>query len=263
MQTSLVTGLACLLGLTGAAVAAPPSPDLVHEIAPTGRLRVAINYGNPVLAQKSADEPRGVSAELARALGREIEVPVEFVIFGEAGQVTASAAAGDWDLCFLAVDPVRAKVIDFTAPYVLIEGTYLVPNGSALKAIEEVDRDGTKVGVATGSAYDLYLTRALKHATLVREENTAATYPALTSGAVTAVAGVRQPLESYAAAHPEVRVVPGRFMSIEQAMGLPHGRPEALRFVKSFVEARKADGFVAASLKASGQASATVAPPAK
>lgn len=254
--------LACLAGLVAPALGASPLPEIVRALAPTGKLRAAINYGNPVLAQSGTSdaEPRGVSADLARALGQELGVPLEFVSFHEAGEVSASSGSGRWDVCFLAIDPVRGKGLDFTAPYVLIEGTYLVPKGSPLQSIDEVDRPGTRVAVATGSAYDLFLSRALKDATLLRAPNGAATYPMIADGGAEVVAGVREPLTAYAAAHPEVRVMSGRFMSIEQAMCVPKGRPEALPYLRSFVEARKASGFVATALAASGQTSATVAP---
>lgn len=256
----MMIAMAALVALTGAA----PSPEALRELAPSGRIRVAINYSNAVLAQQdpATGEPRGVSVELGRELGREIGLPVEFVVFNEAGQVSASASLDRWDVGFLAIDPVRAQGIDFTAPYVLIEGTYLVPDGSALRTIGDVDRDGMRIGVAKDSAYDLFLTRDLKHATLVRGANAAATYQDLSDGRIDVVAGVRQSLVGHAASHPQVRVMDGRFMSIEQAMCVPKGRAEALRYLKGFVEARKASGFVAEKLRATGQSSAAVAPPA-
>src|SRR5258707_494565 len=147
------------------------SPDLVAELAPTGRLRTAINFGNAVLAQQdpAGGPPRGVSAELARELALRLGVGIDYVTFDAAGKVFEALKAGLWDIAFLAIDPVRAGGIDFTAPYVMIEGTYLVPKDSALRTIADVDRDGVRVAVAQGSAYDLYLTRALKHAKLVRQ----------------------------------------------------------------------------------------------
>jgi polar amino acid transport system substrate-binding protein len=157
---------------------------------------------------------------------------------------------------------VRAEGIDFTPPYVLIEGTYAVPVGSPLKTIEDVDHAGVKIAVAKGSAYDLFLTRAIRRATLLRAADTAASVAMLEHGEVGALAGVKQPLVLYANAHPAVRVIPGRFMDIEQAMTVPKGRPAGFAFVRGFVEAMKASGFVARELAASGQADATVAPAA-
>jgi polar amino acid transport system substrate-binding protein len=243
--------------------AAPP--DAVHELAPDGSLRVAINYGNPVLAQqpRSGDEPRGVSAELARELGRQLGVPVRFVIFNQAGQVTEALKSNPkaWDIAFLAIDPVRAQGIDFTAPYVVIEGAYLVIKESPLHAVEEVDRAPHRVAVTTGSAYDLYLTRALKKAELVRFKTWPETTDAFEQQHLDALAGVKQPLVAYAAAHKDTRLLPGRFMAIEQAVGTPQGRPAALAFLRAFVEQMKSSGFVAQALAASGQDRSTVAPP--
>src|ERR1700739_39308 len=147
------------------------TPSLVAELAPKGRLRAAINFGNSVLAQQdpAGGAPRGVSAELARGLAGRPRVGIDYVTFDAAGKVFEALKAGLWDIAFLAIDPVRSAGIDFTAPYVVIEGAYMVPANSSLRAVEDVDRDGIRVAVATGSAYDLYLSRALKHATLVRE----------------------------------------------------------------------------------------------
>ena len=144
-------------------------PDIVKDFAPTGTLRAAINQGNTVLAQKGPNgEALGVTADLARELAKRLGVPIELVIFDAAGKVFEALKRGAWDIAFLAVEPVRAAEIDFTAPYVLIEGTYMVPKDSALKAIEDVDRAGVRIAVDKGSAYDLYLTRTIKNATLVR-----------------------------------------------------------------------------------------------
>jgi polar amino acid transport system substrate-binding protein len=244
--------------------AAPP--EVVRELAPDGALHAAINYGNPVLAQKppSGDAPRGVSAELARELGRQLGVPVEFVIFNQAGQVTEALKADPkaWDVAFLAIDPVRAQGIVFSAPYVVIEGAYLVTKDQPLQAVEEVDRAGRWIAVTKGSAYDLYLTRALKQAQLVRYLDWAQTTAAFEQLHYDALAGVRQPLVSYAAEHPNTRVLPGRFMAIEQAVGTPQGRTAGAAFLRTFVEEMKKSGFVARALAASGQDSSAVAPAA-
>ena len=254
--------MACvwLAAAVGAARAAPP--DAVAQLAPGGAMHVAINYGNPVLAQRNppAGAPHGVSAELARELGRQLGAPVVFVPFDEAGQVSATATSKVWDVAFLAVDPVRATDIAFTAPYVLIEGTYVVPSASGLRSIQDVDHPGLRIAVAKGSAYDLFLTRSLTAAQLVREPDSAAAMAMLDQPDIAAVAGVKQPLVAFAAAHEGVRVIPGRFMVIAQAMAIPRGRPAALTFLDTFVEEMKASGFVARALAASGQADAEVAP---
>jgi polar amino acid transport system substrate-binding protein len=242
--------------------AAPP--DVVQQLAPTGTLRAAINYGNSVLAQKdpTTGEPRGVSADLARELAGQLGVPVVFVTFDAAGKVFDAAAAGAWDIAFLAVDPTRAALIAFTAPYVIIEGTYLVPSDSTLRTISDVDRDGIRVAVGKGSAYDLYLTRALKHAQLIRAPTSPAAIELFLKDKFEVAAGVKQPLVEAAKTDPTLRVMDGRFMAIEQAMGTPKGRDIGLGYLRQFVEDMKASGFVAKALERSGQGDATVAPPA-
>jgi polar amino acid transport system substrate-binding protein len=240
------------------------SPDLVRELAPTGRLRAAINFGNSVLAQPdpAGGPPRGVSGELARELARRLGVGIDYVTFDAAGKVFEALKEGLWDVAFLAVDPVRAAGIAFTAPYVMIEGVYLVPTDSGLHTVEDVDRDGVRVAVAQGSAYDLYLSRSLKHATLLRQPSGPEALEMFMRDRLEAAAGVRQPINAFAQAHPDTRVIPGRFMAIEQAMGTVKGREAGIACLRTFIEEMKASGFVARALEASGQGDATVAPPA-
>ena len=240
------------------------SPGLAAELAPTGRLRAAINFGNSVLAQPdpAGGPPRGVSAELARELARRLGVGIDYVAFDAAGKVFEAAKAGLWDVAFLAVDPVRAAGIDFTAPYVVIEGVYVVPKDSALHAVADVDRDDVRVAVAEGSAYDLYLTRALKHARLLRQPSGPEALEMFLGDRLEAAAGVRQPMVAFAQANPDTRLIPGRFMAIEQAMGTVKGREAGAAYLRSFIEEMKASGFVARALEASGQGDASVAPPA-
>jgi polar amino acid transport system substrate-binding protein len=242
------------------------SPDVVKDLAPTGKLRAAINFGNPVLVQKDgAGEARGVSPDLARELARRAGVSLELVPYDSAGKVFDALNTGAWDIAFLAIEPVRAAEIDFTAPYVLIEGTYMVPVDSPLKTIADVDRPGVRIAVGRGSAYDLYLTRTIKHATLVRATTGggAAAIDVFLGDKLEVAAGVRQPLVAYAKTDPKVRVMDGRFMEIQQAMGTPKGRDAAARYLRGFVEEMKASGFVADALKRSNQPDAAVAPPAR
>jgi polar amino acid transport system substrate-binding protein len=249
--------------LSVAAVAETNLSDVARELAPTGRLRAAINFGNPVLAQRTAaGEPAGVSADLARELGRRLDLPVDFVTFDTAGKVADAAMAGVWDVAFLAIDPLRANDIAFTAPYVLIEGAYLVRDESPIRAVEEVDRPGVRIGAATKSAYDLHLTRSLKHATIVRAPTSREVIDIFRREGLEVAAGVRQQVLQFAAADPSLRVLPGRFMAIEQAMGTPKGREAGLAYLRGFIEEMKATGFVAQALEKSGQRDATVAPPA-
>jgi polar amino acid transport system substrate-binding protein len=240
------------------------SPDLVKELAPSGRLRAAINFGNVVLAQPdpAGGPPRGVSGELARELARRLGVGIDYVTFDAAGKVFEALKEGLWDIAFLAVDPVRAAGIAFTAPYVVIEGVYLVPKESDLKTVEDVDRDGVRIAVAKGSAYDLYLSRGIRRATLVRQPSGTEALEMFLRDRLEAAGGVRQPLVAFAQTHPDTRVIPGRFMAIEQAMGTVKGRDAGIAYLRTFIEEMKASGFVARALAASGQGDAAVAPPA-
>ena len=237
------------------------SPDVIKDLTPTGKLRVSINLGNIVLAQQdpATGEMGGVTVELARELGRRLDRPVELFPFDGAGKAFEALKAGKIDIVFLAIEPVRANEIAFTAPYVIIEGVYMVPKDSPLKSVAEVDRPGIRIGVNKASAYDLFLSRTLKHAELVRGENGVELFVAQK---LDAAGGVKQPLVIYAKAHPEVRIMDGRFMEIQQAMGTPKGRDAGARYLRAFVEEMKASGFVAEALKRSRQFDAAVAPPA-
>ena len=250
--------LAC--GMTATAKA-----DALADLAPSGKLRAAINLGNSVLAQKNAatGQPKGVTPDLAHELGRRLGVPVELVTFDAAGKVFDAAGTGAWDIAFVAIEPVRAAVIEFSAPYVIIEGTYMVPKDSPLKVIADVDRPGVRIAVGLKSAYDLYLTRTIKNATVVRAPagGGKAMIDMFVNDKLEVAAGVKQPLVAYAKDHPEVRVMDGHFMEIQQAMGTPKGRTAGADYLRAFVEEMKASGFVAEALKRSGQ-SAAVAPPA-
>jgi polar amino acid transport system substrate-binding protein len=258
----LALALSCLASPVTGVMAQNVPPNVVKELAPSGKLRAAINFGNIVLAQKdpAGGEPRGVSAELARELAKRLGVPIEYVTFDAAGKVFDALKAGAWDVAFLAIDPDRSG-IEFTGPYVVIEGAYLVPANSPLQTNEDVDRDGVRVAVARGSAYDLYLTRALKRAQLVRESSGPQALDMFRKDRLEAAAGVKQPIVLFAKDHPDTRVIPGRFMVIEQAMGTPKGRDASLRYLREFIEEMKASGFVAKALKASDQPDAAVAPP--
>ncbi len=246
-------------------MAEPVSPSVVSELAPSGKLRAAINFGNTVLVQKdpAGGEPRGVSPDLARELVRRLGVPIEYVPFDAAGKVFEALQRGAWDVAFMAIDPVRSAGIEFTGPYVVIEGAYLVPANSPLQTNEDVDRDGVRLAVARGSAYDLYLTRAIKHAQLVREPSGPEALALFRKDRLEAAAGVKQPIVAFAKEHPDTRVIPGRFMVIEQAMGTPKGRAEGVRYLRRFIEEMKSSGFVAEALAKSGQADAAVAPPSR
>ncbi|WP_408992776.1 transporter substrate-binding domain-containing protein [Streptomyces sp. 1268] len=241
-----------------------PTPSaLVSAFAPDGALRASINLGNPILAHRdpASGEPAGVSVDLAREFGRRLGVPVELVAFERAALSVDAVRAERADIGFFAVDPARGEGLRFTAPYVLIEGSYLVPERATIAENEQVDREGTRISVGAGSAYDLFLTREIRHAEVVRLEGAPRALAALRAGEVEVAAGIRQLLEAEAAREEGVRVLPGRFMVIQQAMGVPVGRGAAAQeLLALFVEEMKADGFVADALERHGVEGASVAP---
>lgn len=239
------------------------TPAVLEDLAPQGVLRAAINFGNPVLAQQGQDgSPQGVSVALAKALAQELGVRLDMVTFDAAGKVFAALEEGAWNLAFLAIEPVREQQIAFSAPYVIIEGTYLVAADSPFVAVEDLDQPGLRLAVGKGAAYDLFLARTLKHAQLARAETSAAAVDLFFDKGLDAAAGVRQPLQKVADADPRYRVLEGAFTAIRQAMAVPRDREAGAAYVRAFVERKKAEGFVQAELKASGQADVTVAPQA-
>jgi polar amino acid transport system substrate-binding protein len=232
---------------------------IVADLAPSGVLRAALNLNNPVLVQGTPAAPSGVTVDIGREIAARLGVPVEFRCFPGARDSFTATAAGQADICFLAVEPARAAQLAFTAPYVLIEGVYAVPDESPLTTPAEVDRPGVRIGVKEGSAYDLFLTRTLRDATVVRGDEGTTVFLAQR---LEAAAGVREPMTEFVAAHPGCRLLEDRFMEIPQAVGTPKTkRAESIRFLHELVEELKSAGFVADALRRSGQA-APVAPPA-
>ncbi len=236
-----------------------PPAAAVSDLAPGGTLRAAINVGNAVLAQRPAapgGEPTGVSVDLARRLG----VPLQLTVYDAAGKVVEAGRAGAWDIAFVALDPARASEIAQSPPYVQIEGAYLVREGSKLRSNEEVDRKGHRVVVGRNSAYDLFLTRNLQQAQIVRTPTSATVVDVFVKDNHDVAAGVKQQLETDARRVPGVRLLPGRFMVINQAMASQKGREAGARYVRDFVEDVKASGFVAKALAQHNQTGAAVAP---
>ncbi|HUR58313.1 MAG TPA: ABC transporter substrate-binding protein [Opitutaceae bacterium] len=243
------------MAMIGAGVAAQSvTPAIKSELAPTGTLRAGINYNNPLLAQRdvATGELRGIAVDLAREVGRRVGVPVQLIPYDAAGRMSDAVKSGAWDIAYLAVDPARAADIDFTAPYLELEGTYLVPAGSPLRRIEDVDRDGVRIAVTAKSAYDLFLTRELKHARLLRAGTTPESIDMMVAQKLDAVAAVRTALVSGAPQVPGSRVLSGHFMTIPQAAGIPRGRPAAAAYVRQFIEDVKRSGFVAEALARHG-----------
>lgn len=237
--------------------------SLRSAFAPTGRLRAAINLGNPILANRHPDTgtPVGVSVDLAYELARRLDLPLDLVVFDAAGKSVEAVTAEQADFGFFAVDPARGQGIAFTAPYVLIEGSYLVRQDSSVQNNDDVDRADTRVVVGQGSAYDLYLTRELKAATIERAPTSPTVVDVFMATNADVAAGVKQQLESDLPRFPDLRLLPGRFMVIQQAMGLPKGRSaEAVAYLRAFVEELKASDFVAQALGRHGIEGASVAP---
>lgn len=235
----------------GAVAAAPVSAAVRAAFAPAGALRAAINLGNPILARRGGDgRPAGVSVDLAAAFAALLGVELELVAVDAAAASVAAVAGGRADIGFFAIDPLRGAAIAFTAPYVLIEGFYLVRNASPITSNAQVDTMGTRVLVGRGSAYDLFLTRELKQATLLRTDTSAAVVATFLRDGLEVAAGVKQQLQADAAKVGGVRLLEQRFMVIEQAMGVPKSRgPEAAAFLDAYVARMKASGFVAAALR--------------
>lgn len=239
------------------------TPDILQAFAPTGKMRASINLGNPILANKNPQtgELFGVSIDLANALEKQLGVGIELVVFDAAGKSVEAVRGEQADIGFFAIDPLRGEGIAFTAPYVLIEGAYMVPETSSIRANEEVDRSGIRVTVGKGSAYDLFLTRELKQAEIVRAPTSPTVVDVFVEQKLEVAAGVKQQLEADQARFVGLRILPGRFMVIQQAMGTPKSRgPEAAAYLKQFVEAMKASGFVADALQRHGIQGASVAP---
>ncbi len=243
----------------------PIDADLLATLAPTGQLHAVINLGNPLLAHRQPDspEPAGISVDLARDFARLLGVGLQLETVDVASAAVAAVTEERADIGFFAIDPQRGAGIAFTAPYVLIEGAYLVREDSPLRDNDEVDAAGHRIVVGKGSAYDLYLSRSIQHATLVRAASSQAVVDTFVAEGHEVAAGVRQQLERDAARVPGLRLLPGRFMVIEQAMGLPKGRgPAAHTLLCSFVEQVKANGEVAASMQRHAVLGASVAPAA-
>ena len=244
-----------------ASCASVENREAISDLAPSGKLRAAINLGNPVLASRdAAGQPKGVSVDLARELGRRLGVPVELNTYDAAGKVVEAGRSGAWDIAFVALDPGRAAEIAQSTPYVVIEGAYMVRQGSPIRANADVDRAGHRVVVGRNSAYDLYLRRNLKQAKIVQSPTSAGVVEMFLKDNFEVAAGVKQQLEADAKKNPGVRILDGRFMVINQAMASQKGKDAGARYVREFIEEMKASGFVARALERHGIQGAAVAP---
>jgi polar amino acid transport system substrate-binding protein len=233
------------------------------ELTPGGRLRVGINFGNALLASKdTGGKPSGIAVDLAMELARRVNVPMEIIGYEAAGRMADGARTGAWDVAFLAADPDRAEEIAFTAPYLEIDSTYLVPKSSPILTLADVDRDGVRIAVSDRSAYDLFLSRNLKHAQLVRAPGVNASVALFLAEKLEALAGLKPFLVDVADKQPGARVLEGRFTQVEQAVGTPKGREGAARYLREFVEEVKTSGLLARIIEQNGIRGVSIAPPA-
>lgn len=218
----------------------------MKDLTPTGRLRVGVNLGNFLLVQRNADgSVRGIVPDLAHEIARRLGTAADLILFEKVGDVAAGAKTGAWDVAFIGAEPQRAADIDFTEPYVEIEATYLVPAGSPIKTLAEVDRKGVRIAVADRSAYDLWLTRNIKHAELRRGENIGASYDLFVKEGLEVLAGLKPKLLEDVQKLPGARILEGKFTAVQQAIGTPKGRPEGYAFLRKFAADVKASGLVA------------------
>jgi len=236
------------------------SPAVRSELAPTGKLRVALNMSNFLLTATDAatGKPKGLAADMGMELGRRLGVSVELVPFPNPGAVADAAKTGVWDVGFIGAEPQRATEIDFTAAYVEIEATYLVPPGSPIKAIPDVDRPGIRIAISDRSAYDLYLTRHLKHAELIRARGDDV-FKRFLSDKLDAMAGLRPGLVKNQEKLPGSRILDGNFTAVQQAAGVPKGRTVGAKYLREFIEDAKASGLVAKLIEKNNVRGLTVA----
>ena len=223
------------------------SPEVVSQLAPTGVLRAGINMSNFLLVtgRSPSGEPEGVSPDMAGAIAERLGVPVRYVPYPRPGELADAAGTGAWDIGLIGAEPQRAEKIAFTAAYAEIEATYLVPSGSAITRIEEVDRPGVRIAVAARAAYDLWLERNIRHATLLRAESLDGSFALFAEQKLEALAGLRPKLLSDAERMPGSRILGGKFMAVQQAIGTARGNDAAAAFLRGFVEEAKASGLVA------------------
>ena len=219
-------------------------------LAPHGRLRAAINFGNTQLAQADpvTGEARGISVALARELAARLGLELDLVRYTTAGSVVEALGRDEWDIAFLAVDPARAERIAFTSPYIVIEGSYAVHENSSIRSPDEVDRSGVRISLTRGSGYDLFLTRTIKHAALVRSATVDEAIREFAAGTCEVLASITHSLLIYARKTKGMRLLEPSFMTIGHAMAVPKGRSEAAAYVNAFIDGIRAASFVAENM---------------
>src|SRR5215472_12819279 len=234
----------------------PMPQEIVSELAPTGVLRAAINMGNFLLVtgRSPSGDPEGVAPDMAREIASSLGVPVRYVPYARPGELADAAGTGVWDIGLIGAEPQRAEKIAFTPAYVEIEATYLVPAGSPLTTIAEVDRAGVRIAVTARSAYDLWLERNIKNAQLVRSEGGDATVKQFVDDKLDALAGLRPRLLEDAAKLPGSRILDGQFTAVQQAVGTARRNTAGAQFLRNFVEEAKQSGLVARLIERHGVA---------
>jgi polar amino acid transport system substrate-binding protein len=239
------------------------APAVRADLAPTGRLRAAINYGNFILATRdtATGESRGVAVDLAQEIGKRLGVPVEIAAYDSVAVMGDAAPSGAWDIAFLGSDPAREKLMSFTAAYLEIDATYLVPGASPLRTAADVDREGVRVAAPARANYELYLSRHLERAQLTSTPSADAAFELLAGGKVDALAGLTQGLLGLAPRLPGSRLVEGRFMGVQQSIAVPRGKEAGLRYLRSVVEDAKRSGLVARAIERTGAKGVSVVPP--
>ncbi len=239
-----------------------PNPAAQTELAPGGKLRVGVNLGNFLLVNKDAKsgELRGIVPDLAQELGRRLGAQVQLVSYPGAGQVADAGATDGWDVGFIGAEPARAAQIAFTLAYLEIPATYLVPAASPIRSIAEVDRPGIRIAVAARSAYDLYLSRSIKHAQLVRAVGLSGSFDLFVADKLEALAGLLPRLATDVMLLPGARILDAQFTAVQQAIGTPKARSAGAAYLSEFVAEIKASGLVAKLIQRHGAKGVSVAP---
>jgi polar amino acid transport system substrate-binding protein len=247
------------------ALAADISPDALRELAPSGKLRVAINYGNPVLASKDriGGHLHGLAVDIARELGRQSGLPVELVGYEKAADVVANVNQNAWDVAFVSAPVARTAEIAITAPYMEIEVTYLVPARSRFRSVSDVDSPGVRIVVQENYSTDFFLSNRLMHAVIFRTVDDAAALKMLKTGAAEAFASSKHRLLLLAQSDSDYRVLDDRFATIAHTLGVPAGRNAAAAYVSQFAEDIKTSGFLQRAIENSGVQGVVIAPAAR
>ena len=237
------------------------TPAVRADLAPGGKLRAGVNYGNFILATKdpATGESRGVAIDLLKEIAGRLQAATEIVAYDKVGVMVDDAKTGSWDIAFLGSEPAREREISFTAAYLEIEATYLVLGGLPLRHASEVDRDGIVVTAAARANYELFLSRTLKHAKLISAPDGGAAFDLLVTGKVNALAGLKEGLFGLAEKLPGSRILDGRFMGVQQSIGIPKGRDAGLQYLRAIVEDAKASGLVARAIEKTGARGVSVA----